>query len=112
MSLILHNLRNRNKDVGNRYSGRHRLGQALEFNRLLDYYRDAPKIDFIDEKPRRERKEKGHERPSDPREKDRRTAEPGMARMYVNAGKSDGFYAGNLIDMLNHLVQGKRVDVL
>lgn len=84
---------------------------SLEFNRLLDYYRDAPKIDFIDEKPRRERKEKGHERPSDPREKDRRTAEPGMARMYVNAGKSDGFYAGNLIDMLNHLVQGKRVDV-
>ncbi|MBO4955177.1 MAG: DEAD/DEAH box helicase, partial [Muribaculaceae bacterium] len=24
---------------------------SLEFNRLLDYYRDAPQIDFIDEKP-------------------------------------------------------------
>ncbi len=86
---------------------------ALEFNRLLDYYRDAPTIDFIDEKPRKERKERKErpEIPSDPKEKDRRTADPGMARLYINAGKADGFYAGNLIDMLNHLVRGKRVDV-
>ena len=26
-------------------------------------------------------------------------------------GKRDGFYAGNLIDMLNHLIPGPRVDV-
>lgn len=83
---------------------------SLEFNRLLDYYRDAPKIDFIDEKPQRERKERG-EKPRNDRDKDRRTAERGMARIYVNAGKSDGFFAGNLIDMLNHTVEGKRVDV-
>ncbi len=82
---------------------------SLEFNRLLDYYRDAPKIDFIDEKPRKERPQR--ERPADPKEKDRRTAEKGMSRIYINAGKADGFYAGNLIDMLNHLVPGKRVDV-
>lgn len=85
---------------------------SLEFNRLLEYYRDAPSIDFIDEKPKKERKErKEHERPRDEKEKDRRTAERGMARIYINAGKGDGFYAGNLIDMLNHLVEGKRVDV-
>lgn len=48
---------------------------------------------------------------TDPKEKDRRTAEKGMSRIYINAGKVDGFYAGNLIDMLNHLVTGKRVDV-
>ena len=30
---------------------------SLEFNRLLDYYKDAPKIDFIDEKPAKEPKE-------------------------------------------------------
>ncbi|MDE6587400.1 MAG: DEAD/DEAH box helicase [Paramuribaculum sp.] len=83
---------------------------SLEFNRLLAYYRDAPRIDFIDEKPRKDKKERG-ERPSDPREKDRRTAEKGMARLYVNAGKADGFYAGNLIELLNHNVNGKRVDV-
>lgn len=83
---------------------------SLELHRLLQYYKDAPVIDLIDEKkPKKERKEKGRER--DPREKDRRTAEDGMERIYVNLGKADGFYAGNLIDMLNHTVQGKRVDV-
>ena len=83
---------------------------SLEFNRLLDYYKDAPTIDFIDEKPRKERKER-HERPMSDKDKDRRTAEPGMERIYVSAGKADGFFAGNLIDMLNKLVEGKRVDV-
>ena len=90
---------------------------SLEFNRLLDYYKDAPKIDFIDAKPERDRKRKGekkgpaHERPADDREKDRRTAARGMERVYVNVGKRDGFFAGNLIEALNKLVQGKRVDV-
>ena len=82
---------------------------SLEFNRLLDYYRDAPEIDFIDEKPRKEKKTA--ERPRTDKEKDRRTAEKGMERIYVNLGRNDGFYAGNLIDMLNHSVDGKRVDV-
>lgn len=91
---------------------------SLEFNRLLDYYKDAPQIDIVTEKPdkksgadrksRRDDKEKG---PRSDKEKDRRTAEKGMERIYVNAGKNDGFYAGNLIDLLNHYVQGKRVDV-
>ncbi|WP_304506337.1 DEAD/DEAH box helicase, partial [Duncaniella muris] len=91
---------------------------SLEFNRLLDYYKDAPKIDFIDAKPSRsERKarkaaaEREHERPKNDREKDRRTAERGFERVYVNIGKRDGFFAGNLIEMLNRLINGKRVDV-
>ena len=82
---------------------------SLEFNRLLNYYKDAPNIDFIDEKPaKKERKER---QPVSDKDKDRRTAEPGMERVYVSAGKADGFFAGNLIDMLNKLVEGKRVDV-
>lgn len=82
---------------------------SLEFNRLLEYYKDAPEIDFIDEKPRKERREK--EKPRSPEEKDRRTADRGMARIYVNAGKNDGFFAGNLIDILNHAIHGPRIDV-
>ncbi|HBI59104.1 MAG: DEAD/DEAH box helicase [Duncaniella sp.] len=84
---------------------------SLEFNRLLNYYKDAPQIDFIDEKPRKEKKEKGHDRPKNDKEKDRRTAERGMERVYINVGKRDGFFAGNLIELLNREVQGKRVDV-
>ena len=83
---------------------------SLEFNRLLEYYKDAPQIDFIDEKPRKERKERS-DAPVTKEEKDRRTASKGMERIYVNAGKRDGFYAGNLIEMLNKVVGGKRVDV-
>ena len=91
---------------------------SLEFNRLLAYYKDAPKIDFIDAKPERKGKNKGkngdkpsHERPKDDAEKDRRTASRGMERIYVNVGKRDGFFAGNLIELLNKQVTGKRVDV-
>ena len=82
---------------------------SLEFNRLLDYYKDAPAIDFIDEKP--SRKDRPERAPRSDADKDRRTAERGFARIYVNAGKADGFFAGNLIDLLNHQVPGQRVDV-
>lgn len=83
---------------------------SLEFNRLLLYYKDAPKIDFIDDNTTSGKKKK-EPRQRDDSEKDRRTAEKGMERIYVNLGKNDGFYAGNLIEMLNHNVEGKRVNV-
>ena len=85
---------------------------SLELNRLLDYYKDAPEIDTIDEKPtREERRKKKTDKPRTPADKDRRTAEDGMERIYVSAGKNDGFYAANLIDILNKVVPGRRVDV-
>lgn len=83
---------------------------SLEFNRLLNYYKDAPKIDFIDEKPSKKERRKDSA-PRSEKDKDRRTAEKGMERLYINAGKNDGFYAGNLIDMINRNVSGARVDV-
>ncbi len=90
---------------------------SLEFNRLLDYYKDAPNIDIVDEKPakpsRKERKEKKElmQKPRNEKEKDRRTAEKGMERVYINLGKNDGFYAGNLIDLLNKNIQGPRINL-
>ncbi len=86
---------------------------SLEFNRLLAYYKDAPKLDFIDEKPAKAERRAGrdHSGKRSDQEKDRRTAEKGMERLYINLGKGDGFYAGNLIDMLNKNVGGQRVDV-
>ena len=85
---------------------------SLEFKRLLDYYKDAPNIDFIDEKPSKKDKRGG----DDPqqltdKDKDRRTAQKGMARVFLNVGKRDGFYAGNLIELLNHNIPGPRVNV-
>jgi ATP-dependent RNA helicase DeaD len=85
---------------------------SLEFNRLLDYYKDAPTIDVIDEKQaKRDRKERKDNEPRSDKDKDRRTAEKGMARIYVNAGKADGFFAGNLIEIINKVTTGQRVDV-
>ncbi len=84
---------------------------SLEFNRLLNYYKDAPAIDFIDEKPVKEKKGAKDRAPRSDKEKDRRTADRGMARIYVNAGKADGFFAGNLIELLNKNIDGQRVDV-
>ncbi len=84
---------------------------SLEFRRLLEYYKDAPKIALIDEKPAKNRKDKKKEEPRSMEEKDRRTASKGMERVYVNVGKRDGFFAGNLIETLNKNVAGPRVDV-
>lgn len=85
---------------------------SLEFNRLLEYYKNAPVIEVVeDKKPKKEKPERGENKPRNNKEKDRRTAEKGMARVYINLGKADGFYAGNLIEIINKWVSGARVEV-
>ena len=97
---------------------------SLEFNRLLTYYQDAPAIDYIEEKQPKEKKERKGKaekvdryisdngaRPRNNKDKDRRTADKGLARLYVSVGKADGFFAGNLIDLINKNTTGARIDV-
>ena len=84
---------------------------SLEFNRLLEYYQEAPEIDYVEERPKKGKKERIESKPRNDKEKDRRTAERGMARIYINVGKADGFFAANLIDAINKNVSGARVDV-
>ena len=87
---------------------------SLEFNRLLEYYKDAPNLDLpVAEKKERKR---GGKRDDDPRErsideKDRRTAENGYERVYVNLGKADGFFAPNLIELINQNSKGARINI-
>jgi ATP-dependent RNA helicase DeaD len=85
---------------------------SLEFNRLLEYYKDAPVLDI----PVAEKKgdKKGNRK--DPREltldeKDRRTAEKGYERIYINLGKADGFFPPNLIDLINQNTKGSRINL-
>ena len=78
---------------------------SLEFNRLLEYYRDAPDIDLPDEKPR-DKKAKGKER-DDRREKGSCQAEPGYARIYINQGKATGCNPYNILDLINEHVPGR-----
>lgn len=85
---------------------------SLEFHRMLEYYRDAPILDYVPEKEKRER-EKGKKKfeKRSGKEKDVRTAEAGYERVFINAGKADGFFAPNLIQLINENTHGGRVDL-
>ena len=74
---------------------------SLEFNRFLEYYRDAEEIetptDMRGEKGvLKERRDRGSSR-----DKSSRKAEPGFTRMFINLGKADGFYANQFIELIN-----------
>lgn len=82
---------------------------SLEFNRLLEYYKKAPVLDIVPEKKERTRGEKKQRKPNG--EKDRRTGEEGYDRVFINVGKAQGFYAPDLIRMINSTEGGKKVGV-
>ena len=90
---------------------------SLEFNRLLDYYRDMPDIDLnadakrdrAESGERRDRKGKGERRERG--DKDRRTAEDGYERLMVNIGKAAGFFPGNLMELINRSVVGSKPEI-
>lgn len=91
---------------------------SLEFNRLLAYYQDMPDIDLNDEskKKRKERDERG--KAESKKDKDRRVAEIGYERIMLNVGKADGFFPGNLMEIVNRNTAGPhkpeigRIDLL
>lgn len=90
---------------------------SLEFNRLIDYYRDTPDLDLPDENTRKSKAENGGAQEGRKgRNKDSRTAEEGFERIYINLGKAHGFFPPNLIEMINSLVPGRvnigRIDLL
>ena len=78
---------------------------SLEFNRLLAYYQNMPDIDLNanDKGEKRDKKAK--------RDRDDRSAERGMERIYVNVGKRQGFYPGNLMEIVNSNVEGSKPDI-
>ncbi len=83
---------------------------SLEFNRLLAYYQNMPDLDLnaTTKDSGRERKEGGRERN---RDKDRRNADDGFERLMVNVGKAQGFFPGNLMELVNRNVQGNKPDI-
>ena len=84
---------------------------SLEFNRLIEYYREAGEIAEVDERrdrpERQDRKtEKGGQRKLS---SDR--AEEGMKMVKLNFGRKDSLIPAQLIELVNHCVKGKRVDI-
>jgi ATP-dependent RNA helicase DeaD len=85
---------------------------SLEFNRMIDYYKDANEIEVVDERPGKDRdtafgKKEGRRS---------RETEGGFVRYFINFGKSDGLYPNQLIDLVNKCVPGKvrigKIDLL
>ena len=82
---------------------------SLEINRMLDYYRNAPVVVNVPEKGERRKKERPERTQRTASEKDSRVAEPGYERIYINVGKADGFFAPDLIRMLNANTKGQKI---
>ncbi|WP_280751200.1 MULTISPECIES: DEAD/DEAH box helicase [unclassified Parabacteroides] len=81
---------------------------SLEFNRMLDYYRDADEIEEVDERqPRKEYDEKGNSGRNSHAGRRVFDAEAGFTRFFLNFGKADGLYPNQLIELVNRCVPGK-----
>ena len=86
---------------------------SLEFGKFLAYYADAPEIEKVEAKGK-ERKGKGKGSRDLPdgwqsdREKHQNKAQKGYKRLFINLGKRDGFYPGELMQTLNRFVGGRQ----
>ena len=78
---------------------------SMEFGRFLAYYADAPEIEPVGAKRERgEKRERGKR--GEKREGGSRKPEAGYRRLFINLGKKDGFYPGELMQFLNKNVKG------
>ena len=78
---------------------------SREFGRFLSYYADAPEI----EKPVINKKgEKKTDRQQTDRQKRQNKPQAGYKRLFINLGKRDGFYPGELMQTLNRFVGGRQ----
>ncbi|MBO5594392.1 MAG: DEAD/DEAH box helicase [Prevotella sp.] len=74
---------------------------SLEFGKFLAYYAEAPEIEVV--KP--DKKEK---KPQTDKQKLQNKAQKGYRRLFINLGKRDGFYPGELMQTLNRFVGGRQ----
>jgi ATP-dependent RNA helicase DeaD len=74
---------------------------SLEFGKFLAYYADAPEIEAVVP----DKKEK---KPQSDKQKLQNKAQKGYSRLFINLGKRDGFYPGELMQTLNRFVGGRQ----
>ncbi len=80
---------------------------SREFGRFLTYYADAPEIEEVKEvKGKGDKGGKGGVQTD--RQKRMNKAQPGYHRLFINLGKRDGFYPGELMQTLNRYVGGRQ----
>ena len=83
---------------------------SMEFGRFLAYYADAPEIESPAEKRKEAKKGGGKDRPQAQGKRGGapRKAEAGYRRLFINLGKTDGFYPGEVMQFINRHVKGRQ----
>ena len=83
---------------------------SMEFGRFLAYYADAPEIENPAEKRKEAKKGSGKDRPQAQGKRGGapRKAEAGYRRLFINLGKTDGFYPGEVMQFINRHVKGRQ----
>jgi len=71
---------------------------ALEFDRLIDYYKEASEIRTVDESDKKDRKEN---------DRILQGPEVGYKKIFIGLGKMDGISPKNLMDLINDYVEGR-----
>ncbi len=79
---------------------------SLTFGRFLSYYADAPEI----ERPASGREARRKQKEASASKRSPRKAEQGFRKLFVNLGKADGFYPGEIMQFINRNVHA-RVEV-
>ena len=76
---------------------------SMEFGKFLAYYADAPEIQAPASSSRGEKRDR--------KRSDRKTvhkAEAGYKKLFINLGKKDGFYPGEIMQYLNRNIKGRQ----
>ena len=83
---------------------------SMTFGRFLDYYANAPEILRPDDSKKKSGKEGKREKDGKGSRQGRKhEAEKGYARLFINLGKNDGFFPGEIMQYLNkHIREGKQ----
>ncbi|GHT61485.1 DEAD/DEAH box helicase [Bacteroidia bacterium] len=96
---------------------------SLEFNRLIDYYREAGEIESPQEGERRRQDDRqNREKRSEWGERGGRgerfsgrgtgrASEKGFSRLFINIGKNDGLRPPALIGLMNDNIPGRKIEV-
>ena len=89
---------------------------SITFGRFLDYYRNAPEIvkpssKKVKGEDGRGKRQGAGGRKGEPRQRGARRAESGYRRLFINLGKQDGFYPGEVMQFVNHNIHGPKQEV-
>ena len=76
------------------------------FGRFLDYYKNAPEIEKPSARRSREEGRSGRSEGRTTRSRGARKAEKGFKRLFINLGKNDGFYPGEVMQFINKNMNG------